>query len=164
MLKIWQKTAERCSLVNDTNIYCPWHKHLYIKQLIPNLKQRVQCERCYRTCRCWCVLLCPCIWLKSDECLWEGSCISLNWRKQWSRGGTGSCWTILVLIKRSGPNINLICSRQMWDREVMVSTRRGEKNYKLHNKLLEMTVLLILSWYQNAAMVSKSAPLAFFPE
>lgn len=34
MLKIWQKRAERCSLVNDTNIYYPWNKHLYIKQLL----------------------------------------------------------------------------------------------------------------------------------
>lgn len=85
-------------------------------------------HRCgHRTCLCSCVLRCSSIRCKignSGACGYEASGMSLNLRKSWSRLGTGSCWTTLVLIRISGPSSALTCSRQMWERQGTESERR----------------------------------------
>lgn len=97
--------------------------------------------------------------------------MSLNWRKLWSGEGTGSCWTTLVLISGSGPSSSLICSRQMWERQIMESRgRTGKRNGRKsqnypHSKISRSkSAVYVLSLYQNVDMVAKSSPPVFDPE
>lgn len=80
---------------------------------------------------------------------------------------------MLVLISRSGPNNDLTCSRQMWDRQVIESRgRRKEKKEIIKTAVIQSLLqiskskhaIYILSWYQNADSVAKSSLPVFDPE